>query len=373
MRYLAFVAVLLLGLPVYAEQKTDTVNFDLGEGYAQVEATIIIQSKEDRRAPAVMVSISPADTNSITLKEVNGDIPRLKDTHGGIRIWSDGKTGNVCPKAALPACPGKTKYFGVLLSNSLTSARDVVTYTLYGRDGHFQVSLTTETTEPRKQEMSILSVKVPTYVMHKGSYGGVDNIAGFIHGIRTKNVVAMAGLPETYNTPLKLKLFKRSKSYKDLLSGIPKLRKAVLDGLMRFCHEVTLDNYDLKRKGFTVTSGLREGDHTLVVRGFGKSKALNESGFRNLLHSTEKAALAVEGYDKVGMCFRVTSMSTRVRKIPYKVNPVLLRLMSRQERRLIPKGMKTTFIEYRVEATHLILGGLNRPEIVYSINRGRIK
>lgn len=367
-----FAVLITLLATTLAHAENYTLDLPQGSKYNKVSVRITVQ--KGAPAPAALISVTPAEVTSVTLDETPGLIGDM-DLPRGKRTWltESGFLTELCPLEQLPACSGETRHFVVPLSSPVGGAADIEGYSAHSGYGGLSVRITTRDAKISKPVVSpVAGLPSNTYFLFDQNNQGIGIIAHLLSSLHRRDVIGFFGLGEKYNTPLKLKRFKRSGEYKVYTKSLAKARKDILKA--HFCHPVTLSNYDLKRKGFTVESGLRYGDLTLDIRSFLPTRNPKERGFRNFIRASETVAITVEAAQKVALCFRPARLASRVRKVKYKVDPAVLRFMGPDMRRFIRRNPPTTrFEEFRMEATHLVLGGLEHPRKVYKITKGRVR
>jgi hypothetical protein len=368
MKLSAFLITLLATTLAFAENYT----IDLPPRYDDVAVRITVQ--KGAAAPGALISVTPAGVTSVTLDETPGLIGDL-ELPAGKRTWltASGFLTELCPLDRLPACSGETRHFLVPLSNPIKGAADIERYSASSVYGGLSVRITTRDAKISKPAAStVAGLPSNTYFLFSEAQESIGTMAHLLSSLHRRDVIGFFGLGATYNTPLKLKRFKRSGEYKAYRKSLAKARKDIMK--TRFCHPVTLSDYGLKRKGFTVESGLRYGDLTLDIRSFRKTRDPKERGFRNFFRASENVAVTLEAAEKVAMCFRPTRLASRVRKVRYKMDPAVLRFMGPDMRRFIRRNPPTTrFEEFRMEASHLVLGGLEHPRQVFKIVKGRVR
>ena len=378
MKYIILLVTLITGMPIahaFEDEYSWPDRFELYTGFSKAHVQVTVQVKNPGNF--ALLTVTSSDTSSIDIAETE----HIRDlVPKGARVWlGTPKAVELCPAEGLPLCIGEVRYFMLVLSKEVKTAGDIVESNVdVDYDGTVHVSLKLD--ESGKHQSYALPVETAEkgapavmYVMSESSQESINAAAIRIDSLSKKDTVAFFDLRRTYDTPLKLQIFKRSKEFKSLEETLAKLRRQALEGGSRFCHPVTFTDYDIKRKGFTVGSGLRSGELTLDVRGFGESRHRDEKGFRNFVKADEKSGIAIEAAESLAMCFKISILEGQIRKIPYKVDPWLVKFMSAEERRLYRTiKLQTVFKEYRVEATHLLLGSKRNPDAVYSINNGRI-
>lgn len=388
MKYIILLVTLITGMPIahaFPDEYTELDDhsppdrFELYTGFPNVHVQVAVQVKNP--VNAVLLAVTRADRSSIDIVEAEhmADlVPNLvPKTPLGLRVWLDNsEAAEMCPAEGLPLCVGEVRYFMLRLSKEVTSAGDILesnVYVDYGGMAHVSLRLAESAKHPSYPTPIGGIPRLVTYGMSESSQQSISDMTAELDALNKKDAVALFGLRRIYDTPLKLQIFKRSKEFKDLEKFLTELRRQALEGRLRYCHTVTLSDYDVKRRGFTISDGLRSGELTLDVRGFGESRGRKEKGFRNFVKADEKSGVAIEAAESLAMCFKIAGLTSRVRKVPYKVDPWIVKLMSAEERRLYRTvKLQTVFKEYRVEATHLLLGSMRNPDAVYVINNGRI-
>lgn len=382
MKYIMLLVTLITGMPIahaFPDEYARPDRFELYTGFSNVHVQVAVQVKNPRNA--VLLTVTRSDTSSIDIVETEHTRDLVPKTPPGVRVWlGTPKAVELCPVEGLPLCIGEVRYFMLVLSKEVKTAGDIVESNVdVYHDGTVHVSLKLDESgkhpsyTPPDETSEKKGPRAVMYTMSESSRESINAAAIRIDSLSKKDTVTLFSLRSTYDTPLKLQIFKRSKEFKDLEESLTKFRRQALEGRSRFCHTVTLSDYDVKRRGFTVSDGLRSGELTLVIRGFGESRERKEKGFRNFVRADEKSGVAIEAAESLAMCFKITGLTSRIRKVPYKIDPWIVKLMSAEERRLYRTvKLQTVFKEYSVEATHLLLGSMRNPDAVYSINNGLI-
>lgn len=367
--------------------------FDIALSEQQTEDTPIhadVLVQKDKVSPVIIARISFSDSSHNTTKliDVREIGPSLLPEKGR-RVWmGESKLRiDLCEEvSALPACSGSSQHIlGLGYAVSSKNIRNVSLYTnglnsaLRTLSVTLQVEIDVEESAAMETDPSLLNEDSAEglftkrhYFLNSSAQQSVALISSSLEALSERDVIGYFGLRQKYDTPLKKRVFKRSKEYKKLRKVLASARRAIVDG-PRFCHHVKLGPYDLKRKGFRIEDGIRFGKYTLDVRYLGRNTSRELKGLRDFIRTNESVGIELENAGTTAMCFKVIRLAPKTRTHRYRPDPKLIRLFPPAQRAFFKKNpLKTVFREYRVEATHFVIGALGAPTKILRIRKGRI-
>jgi hypothetical protein len=354
----------------------------------KIRTDILVQ--KDTPSPIVVVKIALTDssrdeTSILAIDEIGPDLFPEK----GRRVWISESYMrlDLCENVSdLPKCTGSQQHLlGLGHSVARDDITDVQVYTQGINTSSRTLSVTIQITfEVHKDRQAATAAShigegaaaglftERHYYLDNSTRKSISTVAHTAETLSSSDVLGYFGLYPKYDTPLKQRVFKRSKEYKQLKTLLARVQKAV-PKRPKFCHPVRLSTYDLKRKGFQITDGLREDTLTLDVRYLGRNTSRELKGLRDFIKVNEDLGLDIENANAVAMCFKILRLKPKTRTHRYQPERQILRMFTPAQRAFFRKNpMKTVFREYHVEATHFVIGSLEAPMRVLNVKKGQI-